>query len=116
MAQAITGFTSMFDGMETVIVPERLDSASASLFEQEILNRIIHGSHHLVLDCREIRFMTAAGLRVILAGLRAAKSVEGSLTLSNISGQPRAMIVACGFDHFIPMRQENAETGMRIVG
>lgn len=86
---------------EIITLPERLDSATAPQFEKIVIDHITSGSYDLVLDCRNIRFMTAAGLRMILASLRAIKSVEGHLAVSHLHGQAKAMFEACGFDSLI---------------
>lgn len=89
--------------IETLTLPERLDSDTAPKFEKMILDHIANGSYEIVLDCRNIRFLTAAGLRMILASLRAVKAVEGQLAVRHLHGQAKAMFEACGFDSLIPV-------------
>ena len=88
---------------EIITMPERLDSVTAPIFEKTIIDHIASGAHDLVLDCCHIRFLTAAGLRMILSALRATRAVDGQMVLCNLHGQARAMFDACGFDHFIPV-------------
>lgn len=92
---------SSTEDAEVITFPERLDSSTAPQFEKIVTDSIASGSYEFVLDCHKIRFLTAAGLRMILASLRAVKAVEGQLMVRNLHGQARAMFEACGFDHFI---------------
>lgn len=67
----------------TAIIKGRLDTSTASLFEEEILN-VIQNIKDLVLDFAELEYVSSAGLRVILKCQKAIKS-KGSMKIINVN-------------------------------
>jgi anti-anti-sigma factor len=75
----------------------RLDSASSAAFERELMNRIEAGDRRLVLDLKEIDYVSSAGLRAFLIVAKRLDGVAGSLTLCALKNHVREVFEISGF-------------------
>ncbi len=70
----------------TVIkVTGEVDAASADRLRNAIIEVIDGGQAQVTVDMRDVSFMDSSGLRVLIAGYKAAESAGGALTVGNPS-------------------------------
>jgi anti-sigma B factor antagonist len=84
-------------------VAGRLDDGTAQTLEEDALLCIQSGARRLVLDCRDLSYVTAAGLRTIAAVARAMKQVDGVFALCELQPQVEQMLDKTGFLALIPV-------------
>lgn len=73
-------------GDQTVItVNGEVDAASADGVRNRILEAIEAGTKRVAIDMQDVSFMDSSGLRVLIAGYKAAESSGGTLTVQNPS-------------------------------
>jgi anti-anti-sigma factor len=74
---------------DLVTVSGQIDSATAPDLEKELLDLVESGKKHLVLNFKDVTFISSAGLKAILAAqIRARKSVpRGEVVISEIPPQ-----------------------------
>ena len=78
-------------GVDVVHLPPRLVMANAGEARSELKQIIAAGSGKVVVNLAETDFMDSSGLAVIVAGLQAARKMDGDLHLAQISDTIRAL-------------------------
>jgi anti-anti-sigma factor len=84
-------------------VSGRLDDTAAARVKEDMLLCIESGARRMVLDCRDVPYITGAGLRAILSVARTMREVGGFFGVCELQPQVDAMFTASGFDQIIPV-------------
>jgi anti-sigma B factor antagonist len=92
--------TTDSDGARIIHISGRLDTLTAPEFE-EPLRRAIEEYPAVVLDCGQLDYVSSAGLRVLLAGQKAATASGHSLALSGVSDAVREVFDMTGFSDIL---------------
>ena len=82
----------------TIILRGRIDANVAPDIEQKLLSLIIEGSCKLVADLSEVKFISSAGLRTLVAALKEAKRKGGDLRLAGMQRQVQEVLDLTGLD------------------
>jgi anti-sigma B factor antagonist len=78
-------------GVDVVTLPERLVMANAGDARAQLKQIIQSGAGRVVVDLGETQFMDSSGLAVVVAGLQAARKMDGDLHLARMSDTIRAL-------------------------
>ena len=70
-------------GLVRVYPVGSLDSSTANILEQEVAPLLDGDATTVVLDLRDVTFLTSAGLRVIVAARKRMAARSGTLVLAN---------------------------------
>ena len=91
------------EGGQTVIeVVGEVDAASADILRNAIFEVIDGGDARVTVDMAEVSFMDSSGLRVLIAGFKAAEQAGGSLSVRNPSDVVTRLLEITGqLDRFI---------------
>ncbi|UCF92467.1 MAG: STAS domain-containing protein [Desulfobacterales bacterium] len=81
----------------------RLDSNTSQGFEKKIFQAITDGSKSLVIDFKNLDYISSAGLRVILKATKAIKREEGQIMLCDMQDYVKEVFEIAGFDSFLPI-------------
>jgi serine/threonine-protein kinase RsbW len=81
----------------------RIDSASAAVFERDLLGRVAAGERRIVVDCSRLEYINSAGLRVLLVAAKRLKADSGALAVAAAKGQIRSVLEMVGFDAIFPV-------------
>ena len=81
----------------------RLDSNTSQGFEKKIFQAITDGSKHMVIDFKDLDYISSAGLRVILKATKALKREDGSIMLCSMQDYVKEVFEIAGFDSFLPI-------------
>jgi anti-sigma B factor antagonist len=81
----------------------RLDSNTSQGFEKKIFQAIDDGSKSMIIDFRELEYISSAGLRVILKATKALKREEGKMMLCDMQDYVKEVFEIAGFDSFLPI-------------
>jgi anti-sigma B factor antagonist len=87
----------------------RLDTMHFPMVDQELSSLIAGNRKEIVLDCRELEYISSSGLRVLLKALKQMESVNGRLTICHLQPQITQIFKISGFDHLFeiyPGKQE----------
>jgi anti-sigma B factor antagonist len=84
-------------------VTGRLDDTAAARIEEDVLLCIKSGARRMLLDCRDVPYITAAGLRAVLSMARAMQKTGGRFAVCELQPQVEAMFVASAIDRIIPV-------------
>ncbi len=71
----------------------RLDTVTAPQL-QNTINEYLAGAANIVMDCKDLTYVSSAGLRVLLT---ARKSIQGELTLKNVDPSVMEVLEITGF-------------------
>lgn len=79
----------------TLEVAGRLDTTSAPVLEKTI-NEDINGAKNLILDIREVSYISSAGLRVLLSAQKKMQKI-GSMKVMNVCPAVMEVFEMTGF-------------------
>ncbi|MCR0984330.1 STAS domain-containing protein [Roseomonas populi] len=96
------------EGATTIAALEgRLDTATAPATEEKLLSLLDGGG--LVADMSEVRYVSSAGLRVLLKAAKQARVKGVSFSVCGLQPAVREVFEISGFDKIIPMHATRAE-------
>ena len=81
----------------------RLDSNTSQGFEKKIFQAIDDGSKSMLIDFKDLEYISSAGLRVILKATKALKREEGKMMLCDMQDYVKEVFEIVGFDSFLPI-------------
>ena len=81
----------------------RLDSNTSQGFEKKIFQAIDNGSKNMIIDFKDLDYISSAGLRVILKATKALKREEGKMLLCDMQDYVKEVFEIAGFDSFLPI-------------
>jgi anti-sigma B factor antagonist len=90
-------------GIDIFKLNGRLDSNTSHGFEQKLFDAISNGSKQLVVDFKDLDYISSAGLRVILKATKALKREEGRIMLCSMQDYVKEVFEIAGFDTFLPI-------------
>jgi len=89
------------DGILVIQLPERLDSNTSQTVRDEVIPLIDEGTRCL-LDMRTVKYLSSAGLRVLLVIYRTISDKDGRVILVGVSQRLQDVMSMTGFlSHFI---------------
>ncbi|HVV37149.1 MAG TPA: STAS domain-containing protein [Acidimicrobiales bacterium] len=96
--------TTATEGGQTVVgVSGEVDAASADTLRNAIFEVIDGDDPRVTVDMGEVSFMDSSGLRVLIAGYKAAEQAGGALTVRNPSDVVQRLLEITGqLDRFVP--------------
>ena len=77
----------------TLVLDGRLDTVTAPEL-QAAIDEQIDGISNIIMDCKDLAYISSAGLRVLLT---ARKSIQGDLILNNVTPSVRDVLEITGF-------------------
>jgi serine/threonine-protein kinase RsbW len=85
------------DGKVTIVLLEgRLDTTTAEIFQNDIRQLFEGDNPSIVLDCKDLEYISSSGLRVILSLQKSVMTRKGSLTLRNLKPTILSIFVMTG--------------------
>ncbi len=81
----------------------RLDSNTSQGFEKKIFQAIDDGSKSVIIDFKDLDYISSAGLRVIFKATKALKREEGKMMLCDMQDYVKEVFEIAGFDSFLPI-------------
>ena len=97
-------------GEVTVVeVKGRVDSSTAPALGERLETLLATPSQRLVLDMRDLEYISSAGFRVLLLAARRAEQAAGRLVLCGLSGKVRQLFDLGGFLDFFAISASRDE-------
>lgn len=97
------------DNQIVVSLTGRIDSTAAVEFEEKLIQIIDSGRNTLVIDFKNIQFISSAGLRVLLLAAKKVKPYGGKIILCEMSKDVREVFDISGFSTIFDIRDNVAE-------
>jgi anti-sigma B factor antagonist len=83
-----------------------IDASTAEQLEEKIVSKVNDGLNNLVIDLSQVEFMSSAGLRAILAGLKETRQAGGDLRLAAAQPGVEKVLQISGFTSVIKLYRE----------
>ncbi len=84
-----------------VTTEERIDGINARAFQDALQAAIDDDDRVVILDLRQLTYISSAGLRVILLVARTLQRQDGNLAVCSLSGPVLEVFQISGFDQII---------------
>ena len=100
------------NGVALLEVEGEVDAHTARKLDKTLKDLLAQGHSRLVLDASQMKYISSAGLRVLLSAQREARQLDGEVRLFGLSAQVRRTFEMAGFGelfHFSDTRQEAME-------
>jgi anti-anti-sigma factor len=94
-------------GINFVTIKGRLDTETAPVLERQLIALLGEGG--IVLDMAAVRFVSSAGLRILLKAAKGAKAAGHGFALCGLQSTVQEVFEISGFDQIITMRPTRAE-------
>lgn len=96
---------------ELVILSGQIDSSVAPDLEQQLLDLIESGRKNLVINLRDVTFISSPGLKALLAAqIRARKKVpSGEVVISEITPKMKEILDLVGLHHLFKFYDSDVE-------
>ena len=90
------------DGVTVIEVRGRLDSNTASELEEKLQKILVEKEQKLLIDFSHLDFLSSAGLRVLLWGMKTIRAAKGKLALSSLKSNVQEVLDISGFNATLP--------------
>jgi len=84
----------------TILLPERMDSATASSVERTLQAALTRGAR-VIVDGSEVTYMSAAGVRALAGVLHGAEALEAHVVFCRFSGPAADCLDVSGFSQLL---------------
>jgi anti-sigma B factor antagonist len=91
------------DGITVVTLDGRLDSSTSGQVMDELCGFVNSGAVMLILNLRNLTYISSAGLRSILVAAKLAKTLNGDMRLCEPNGLVSETLASSGFSNIIKL-------------
>lgn len=89
-----------------VTVGGKVDASNADAFGAALTAPMAAGTAKVVLDCAGLEYISSAGLRQILGGLKAAQAGGGELVLASVVPDVERVLKISGFSKLMRLESD----------
>jgi anti-sigma B factor antagonist len=89
------------EGIHVFRVGGRLDATSAPILERKLVHIVETPGAKVVVDLKNLSYLSSAGMRVMLAASKRLKSVNGYIAFSSLQEPVMEIIKLAGFEHVL---------------
>ena len=106
------------DNVTAVAVKGRVDSSTADSLTTRLTELIRSGSSRLIIDLKEVSYISSAGFRTLLITARAVTQASGGMVLCGITGEIQRLFELSGFSDLFTIlpSQDDALAKLRTAG
>ena len=98
------------------ITEDRIDGANAREFQDALQAAISDDDSAVVLDLEQLKYISSAGLRVILLVAKTLQRQEKQLAVCSLLGPVREVFEISGFDKIIQTHESQSEAVATLGG
>jgi len=98
------------EGISIIEVSGKLDTGNYSVFEEKLFGLIDKNNIQILLDCRELEYISSSGLRVLLMALKKLNALKGKFVLCNMQPEIHKVFKISGFTGIFENRDEALES------
>ena len=92
-----------------VEIKGRLDVTTASDLEQVFTKLLSENQNKVLVECRELEYISSAGLRVLLNAAKQYNKVSGQIMLAGLSQNVKQVFEISGFTSIFPIYATRVE-------
>jgi anti-sigma B factor antagonist len=105
----------VINGVTVLEVEGRIDSVTAPAFEAQ-LGAALSTAQRLVVDLRQLLYISSAGFRVLYRAGTEAKQKNGKLVLCNLSATVTELFAIAGFNRLFTITATREEGVTAVAG
>lgn len=91
------------DSINILSLQGRLDVSTSGSLDEKLTALVEAGEAKVLVDCRELDYISSAGLRVLLSAAKQFKKQEGSIALSTLNPNVKQVFEISGFTSIFPI-------------
>jgi len=95
--------------IDVVCMSGRLDTNTAIEADAELKTLIASGAHQIVLNLKNLNYISSSGLRILIIALREVKKKQGDLKLACLKPAVKEIIHIAGFDRLFSLYDTEEE-------
>lgn len=103
-----------FDDVTAVAVKGRVDSTTADGLTSQLGALVKSGASRLLIDLKEVSYISSAGFRTLLITARAVAQANGAMVLCGISGEMKRLFDLSGFSELFAIASNRDEALTRL--
>jgi anti-anti-sigma factor len=100
-------------GITTMMLPERMDSATAASVEQTLQASLSRGAK-LIVDGSAVSYMSAAGVRALAGVLHGAEALGARVVFCRFSGPAADCLDVSGFSQLLDVAESIEDATARL--
>jgi anti-sigma B factor antagonist len=108
----VTGLERSPD-VATIELPERLDSTTAAAVEKKLREAMVPGAR-IIVDGRDVLYMSAAGVRALVGVLHGAELLEAHVVFCRFTGAAADCLDVSGFAQLLDVADSLEEASARL--
>ncbi len=89
--------TALQNNVTAVTVKGRVDSSTAEKLRDHLTEVIRAGSARLVIDLKDVTYISSAGFRTLLITARSVENAKGKLALCGVGGEVKRLFDIASF-------------------
>lgn len=97
----------------TIMLPERMDSVTASSVEQALQAALTRGAK-IIVDGSAVAYMSAAGVRALAGVLHGAEALEAHVVFCRFSGPAAECLDVSGFSQLLDVAENVEDATARL--
>jgi anti-anti-sigma factor len=101
--------TQEYKRVAVMSVTGRVDSATAPELESKLRELVDSDKNQIVLDLKDVEYMSSAGLRAMVSTLKAVKRVNGDLRISSPSPRVEEVLRLAGLTSIFSIHSTQEE-------
>ncbi len=86
------------------IISGRLDTPAAVKAQQEITPLLENANKEIILDCKDLEYISSSGLRLFLTIRKEASAKGGKVIIENINDEIKKVFMMTGFFNLFDIR------------
>lgn len=105
------------ENVTAVAVKGRVDSTTADSLTTRLSDLVRSGSSRLVIDLKEVSYISSAGFRTLLITARAVAQASGAMVLCGVTGEMQRLFDLSGFSELFTIlpNRDDALAKLRTV-
>ena len=101
--------TEVVDGVTVLGVIGKIDLSTRSILESAIQSSISGGHPRIILDMRELTFISSVGLRLITIAAKQATIAQGGLAIFGLRSDHHEVFEICGMKDLVFIASDETE-------
>jgi anti-sigma B factor antagonist len=97
----------------TIVLPERVDSATAGDVEQNILAALQPGAQ-MIIDGHQVGYMSAAGVRTLATVLHRAEERQAHVVFCRFTGAAADCLLVSGFNELFDIAETAEDASSKL--
>ena len=104
----------VLDDLLVIKLSGRLDGITSKTFTEKTTTPECASIAYVVLDCKDLNYISSEGLRVMLMAAKKAKSLGGALTLASVNSSVNEVMMISGFGTLLGVHA-NTEDAIKSI-